>query len=81
MNWNTTKLIDVDCDHCETNDAKVQMCEGDGRIHHHGMVHVKDGGLMYLCDNCAEAEAKNWKQARLPKIVPAADGDGYDVFI
>lgn len=68
------------CDNCKKNEGQGRQCEGDGRWHHHGMVHVQTGGLEWLCDGCGDKAAKAWQEARLPRIVEAKDGS-FDVYI
>lgn len=35
-------------------------CNGDGRRHHHGMIHTKGGGLAAMCSECAANDRLDW---------------------
>jgi len=52
------------CEICKQKEGQLNECEGDGRMHHHGMVHILEGGLKWLCEECANIEAKKWQAAR-----------------
>lgn len=54
------------CEGCEEREGLPQVCNGDGRYHHHGMVHTYDGGLMWLCDECWKLDRAEWQAARTP---------------
>jgi hypothetical protein len=49
------------CEKCKTNDGKFNSCEADGRMHHHGAIHTKEKGLMFLCQECANEENAKWR--------------------
>lgn len=57
------------CDNCKTAEGKGQACEGDGRLHGHGMVHVIGGGLKWLCDSCADKEKLKWQLAHAKQVI------------
>lgn len=59
-----TKSLTHLCEICGENEWKVQYCNGDGRLHHHGAIHTKGGGLKRVCNKCANEDAKKWAQAR-----------------
>jgi hypothetical protein len=48
------------CDRCHRGTARAQRCPGDGAWHHHGEVHVKDGGREFVCDACIIDVALEW---------------------
>lgn len=52
------------CEECNEAQGMVQACEGDWLIHHHGMIHVLDGGLKWLCDACTYKDKQAWKRRR-----------------
>ena len=45
-------------------ESVVNVCDGDGRLHHHGRVHTISGGLEALCKNCANVENGKWAETR-----------------
>ena len=51
------------CEQCQQRVARRQMCPGDGRYHHHGMIHTVDQGLRAVCDECAVIERNRWADA------------------
>lgn len=60
------------CELCKTNEAKLNICAGDNRMHHHGMVHAhpltykgnSTNHLMALCNDCAKIDRLNWETSR-----------------
>jgi len=58
-NW-----IDDPCVRCGA-ESVPNICAGDGRYHHHGMVHLPEhGGPEALCRECAETVVEEWRVAR-----------------
>lgn len=53
---------------CE-NVGSIHACDGDGRLHGHGMVHVNGNTLAWLCDEHARAAADWWKAKKSGKVV------------
>lgn len=52
------------CENCKEKPAVRNCCEAErdvGRTHWHGAVHTKDGGLKFLCRECADKENNKWK--------------------
>jgi hypothetical protein len=52
------------CEQCNKAQGAFQICNGDGRIHGHGMIHVLDGGLKWVCDYCAIQDKKAWERRK-----------------
>lgn len=57
------------CDMCKEKEGQGQMCEGDGRLHGHGMVHTIKNGLMWLCDDCADKVKLEWQLAHARQVI------------
>jgi hypothetical protein len=50
------------CERCEARPGLPHPCPGDGRSHGHGMIHVKNEGLAWVCCPCADEIAKEWNK-------------------
>lgn len=61
----TDELVDDPCERCGA-ESVPNVCEGDGKQHHHGRVHTKKGKLQALCGPCAKWIADEWKRERAP---------------
>jgi len=57
------EIDDVPCQRCG-GESVPNICEGDGRYHHHGRVHTVAGGLEALCRPCATVTAAGEWEAR-----------------
>lgn len=57
------------CEMCNEKQGTANACEGDGRIHHHGMVHVMNKGLMWLCPDCADKVKLEWQLAHARQVI------------
>lgn len=44
--------INGSCTRCHDEPGKMQICPGDGRLHHHGQVHWPEIGLVWIGDKC-----------------------------
>jgi hypothetical protein len=55
------ELQDDPCCRCGA-ESVVNICPGDGRLHHHGRVHTKNGGLEAVCSKCIEDVRKEWNK-------------------
>ncbi len=62
------ELEPVPCERCGA-ESKVNICEGDGRVHHHGCVHTVEGRLLALCHECGEKATEDWRKARAGRNV------------
>ncbi len=56
----------ADCDRFDEcgHQGRPNICEGDGRSHHHGRVHTKAGGLEWLCGTHYQMDAASWRDGR-----------------
>lgn len=61
----TDELVDDPCARCGAESVS-NVCEGDGRLHHHGRVHTRAGDLQALCGPCGKVVADEWKRKRTP---------------
>lgn len=59
----TDGLEDDPCQRCGA-ESVPNVCEGDGRFHHHGRVHTIGGGLEALCKSCGQIAAQEWKDRK-----------------
>lgn len=57
----TNELVDDPCERCGA-ESVPNVCEGDGKQHHHGRVHTRAGDLQALCRPCGNIAAGEWKQ-------------------
>lgn len=60
----TEELVDDPCGRCGA-ESVPNICEGDGRLHHHGRIHTPGGKLEALCRSCGDAANGEWKQRRV----------------
>jgi hypothetical protein len=61
---NPDNWIDDPCFRCG-DESVPNVCEGDGRYHHHKMVHLPGGsGPEALCRKCAETVVEEWRVFR-----------------
>jgi hypothetical protein len=45
-------------------ESVANSCPGDGRLHHHGRVHIPGGGLEPVCGGCIEKVKAGWQAFR-----------------
>jgi hypothetical protein len=63
------ELEDVPCYICG-GESVVNACPGDGRLHHHGQVHVPEKGLQAVCANCIQLVKAEWQMLRTESFRP-----------
>ncbi len=59
----TGELEECPCYLCG-GESVVNSCPGDGRLHHHGQVHIPKGGLEAVCANCIALVKMEWQLCR-----------------
>jgi len=53
----------TDCGKCGKYWGQPNLCNGDGRLHHHSAVHTFEGDLTYLCIGCWKSDKQKWVEA------------------
>ena len=53
------ELEEIRCHYCG-EEASPQVCPGDHRSHYHGSVHIPDGGLVPVCNECIQRARDEW---------------------
>ncbi len=58
------------CELCNINETSYHTCNGDGRSHGHGAIHVHeslrkegDSYLMYVCKECWSKDREAWNES------------------
>lgn len=52
------------CEECNRKEWCFQVCNGDGRVHHHGAIHTFEGWLKSVCNDCHQKDKEKWVQAK-----------------
>jgi hypothetical protein len=60
-------MSDDTCNLCGERPGARHVCPGDDKLHWHGLVHRPDGGLAWLCGECAACNEAAWREPAKPE--------------